>query len=69
MSVVGLIVVMFVVFLCSGFRSPSHPLICFSSVFMIICVSCPCSTDEVENRYADRIYTVDSRYLEFQGTH
>ena len=33
MSVIGPIVVLPVVFLCSGFRSPSSPLHCFSIVF------------------------------------
>ena len=47
MSVVGLIVVLFVVFLCSGFRS---------TVYLNICVSLRCLTDELEDPYADRSY-------------
>ena len=39
MSVVGPTVVMFVVFLCSGFRLPFIPLLCFITVVLIICVS------------------------------
>ena len=37
----------------------SHP-----TVFMIICVSLRCFTDEVEDPCADRTYTVEPRYLE-----
>ena len=36
MSVVGFVVVLFLVFLCSGFRSPLSPLLCFIIVFVII---------------------------------
>ena len=36
MSVVGVIVVLFVVFLCFGFRSPLSPLLCLITVFLII---------------------------------
>ena len=39
MSVIGCHVVLFLVFLCSGFRSPLSPLFCFITVFVIICVS------------------------------
>ena len=37
-SVVGSIVVMFVVFLCTGCRSPLSPLLFFITLFMVICV-------------------------------
>ena len=56
MSVVGLIVVLFVVFFCPGFRSPLNPLLCFSTVFLIIRVSLWWFTDEVEDPYADQTY-------------
>ena len=39
MSVVGLIVVLFVVFLCSGFRSALGPLLCIITLFLITSVS------------------------------
>ena len=33
----GLIVVLFVVFLCSGFRSPLNLLLCFITAFLLFC--------------------------------
>ena len=39
MSVIGPIVVLFVFFLCSGYRSPLSPFFCFIIVVLIICVS------------------------------
>ena len=55
---VGPIVDLFVVFLCSGFRSPLSHMLCFITVFVItcICVSLFCFTDEVDDSYADRTY-------------
>ena len=41
--------VLFVVFLCSGTRSPMGLLLCFIIVFVIMCVSLRCFTDEVED--------------------
>ena len=54
MSVVGLIVVQFIVFLCSGFRSPLSHLLCFITVVLIIFVFTVIFHDEVENPYAER---------------
>ena len=68
MSVVGPFVILFVAFLSSGIRSPLGPLLCFITDFLIVCVSLQSFKDEVENPYADQPYTVNSRYLEFQGT-
>ena len=48
MSVVGFIVVLIMVFLCSGFSSPLSPLLCFITVYLIICVSLCYFIDEVE---------------------
>ena len=56
MSVVEPIVALFVIVLCSGFRSPLIPLLCFITVFLIICVALRCFTDEVEDPCADRTY-------------
>ena len=56
MSVVWLIGVLFVVFLCSGFRTPLSPLLCFITVFLNICILLWCFTDEVEDLYADCTY-------------
>ena len=39
MSVVGLIVVVFYVFLCPGFRSSLSPLLCFIALVIIVPVS------------------------------
>ena len=51
---VGLIVVLFVVFLRSGFRPPLKPLLCFITMFLIICVPLCSFTDEIEDPYANR---------------
>ena len=56
MSVGELIVVLLMVILCFGFRSPLSPLLCFITVFLIICISLCCFTDKVEDPYADRTY-------------
>ena len=53
MSVVGLIVVLFVCFLCSGFRSPLSTLLYFITVFLLVCVSLSWFTDAVEDPYAN----------------
>ena len=55
MSVVGLIVVLFVV-LCSGFRSPLSPLHCFMTRDLIICILLWGFTNVAEDRCADRTY-------------
>ena len=54
---VVLIMVMFIIFLCSGFRSPLSHLLCLITVFLIIFVSLWCFTDEVEDLYADQTHT------------
>ena len=54
MYVVGPIVVLFVTFLCSGFKSPLCPLLYF--ITAIICISLWCFTDEMENPYTDQTY-------------
>ena len=51
MSVVGPIVLLFVVFLSSGFRSPLSYLFCFITVFMLIFVSLCCFTEAQMNMY------------------
>ena len=52
----GLTMVTFVVFFCSGVRSPLSLLLRFISVLVIKCVALQGFTDEVEDTYADRIY-------------
>ena len=48
-----IVVVLFVVFLCSGFRSPLRPLLYFIKV-LIICVSRRYFINKVEDSYADQ---------------
>ena len=67
MCVVGLIVVLFVVFLCSGFRSPLSPLLCFITEFLIICVSLWCFTDETEDPYAEQTYIYNLGLVRIKG--
>ena len=55
MSVVGLIVLLFVVFLCSGFRSPLNPLLC--SITVLCCMNFTVMFHRcVEDSYVDRTY-------------
>ena len=49
-------VVLLVVVLCSGFRSPLSPWLCLITVFMIIYFQLWCFTGEVEDPYVDRTY-------------
>ena len=53
MSVLGHIAVLFVVSLCSDFKSPLSPFFGFTTVFVIICVSFSCFTGEVEDPFVD----------------
>ena len=55
-SATNKIVVLFTFVLCSGFRSPLSPLLCFITVVLNTCISLWCFTDEVEDPYVDRTY-------------
>ena len=47
--VVAPLSIFFVDFLCFGFRPSLSQFLCFITVFMIICVSLRCFTEEVED--------------------
>ena len=50
------IMVLFVVFFYSGLRFPKSPWLGFITMFLIICVSLWCFTDEVEDPDTDWLY-------------
>ena len=56
MSLIGPIVVLFVVILCSGFRLRFNNLFCFITVFVTISVPLYFFKGEVDDPYANRTY-------------
>ena len=51
---VGTIVILFVVFMCSGFKAPLKPLLCFIIVLVVLCFPLRCITYEGEGQTVDR---------------